>query len=266
MYPILISIGPISIYTAHLFAIIAWCIFSFIFWKILRSQGVLEERIFDLTFYSTLFGIIIARIGFVFLYPQLFMSSVLLIGAFWIQPGLWLFSGLLGVLLTLYIFSKRYNIRFSFVFDAFVCALPWTLIPIALGAFAGGYEPGRVSSSAWSIIYPGLDGARHPVSVYEIIVYMLIGILSVFLYKKATKDKWPHGLLGALILTLFLPALFVLEFFKEGSLYLYGITINQWILILLFAESFGTLLIKMKRMGIFSRKKGVQHEEPVTTE
>lgn len=260
MYPILFSLGPISIYTSHLFAIFGWCVFSFLFWKELRSQGILEERIFDLTFYGTVVGGLFARIGFVILYPQLFQPSVLLIGAFWVQPGLWLYSGLLGVLLTFYYLSKKYNIRFAHVFDAFAISLPWTLIPISLGLFFQGSELGRVSNAVWALGYPAIDGKRHPVQLYEVIALLLLGFITIILHKRSLNKKWSAGLLGATIFTLITPVLFSLEFFKEARVYIYGITVNQWILILVFAESMGSLIIKLRFMEKLFSKRGVKHD------
>lgn len=266
MYPVLISLGPISIYTLHIFALLAWGVFSFLFWKELRAQGVLEERIFDLTFYATLFGGIAARLGFVILFPNLFVGSILLIGAFWVQPGLWLYSGLIGVLATFYLLSRRYNLRFSILFDAFSMAFPWTMIPLALGTFFAGHEVGKVTNFLLSVVYPGVEGRRYPVQLYEIIVYVIIGLIAIPVHKKIIQSKLPSGLLGSLVFTLLAPALFALEFLKDSSLYLYNINVNQWILILLFAESFGSLIIKLKRMGILFPKKGEKKHEPDTSE
>lgn len=246
MFPILLSLGPITIYTANLLYIVGWCLFSFLFWRYLRSHGVLEERIFDLTFYSTLAALIGARLGFVFLFPKLFAPSLLLIGAFWVQPGLWLYAGLFSMFLAFFLYSKRVNIRLSLVFDAFIAALPWALLPIVLGIFLQGEEIGKQSPFSWGIHYPHADGIRHPVQLYELVVFFLIGLISARLAKKSVEAKWQGGLLGTLLLVLITPLLFALEFLKVGPLYLYGITINQWLLIIIFAESFGIVFTKGK--------------------
>jgi phosphatidylglycerol:prolipoprotein diacylglycerol transferase len=261
MFPILLSLGPLAIYTINVMYIVSWFVFSFLFWKYLRHHGVLEERIFDLTFYSTIAAVIAARLGFVFLYPQLFSSSLLLVGAFWVQPGLWLYAGFFGMFLAFFLYSRRINIKLGQVFDAFVVALPWMLIPITLGIFFQGDELGKTTTFPWGMYYPGADGIRHPVQLYEVMVLFLIGIVSFRLMKKSFDKKWQSGLLGSLILTLLTPLLFGLEFFKVGPLYLYGISINQWLLIAIFAESCGMVCTKG---GLYERLKSGIHRKDKT--
>jgi prolipoprotein diacylglyceryltransferase len=65
MAPILFSIGPIHLYSYSVFIILAWGIFSFLFWRMLRGDGVDEDKIFNFTFYSTLSAFVCARIFFV---------------------------------------------------------------------------------------------------------------------------------------------------------------------------------------------------------
>jgi prolipoprotein diacylglyceryltransferase len=244
MYPVLFSFGPVIIYTANVLYVLAWCVFSFLFWRSLRSQGMLEERIFDLTFYSTIIGFLCARLGFVFLYPSLFTASILLIGAIWVQPGLWIYSGMIGAFFTLFILSKRLNIRFANVFDAFVLSLSWACIPVLVGVLFQGAEVGKESTFPWAVLVAHHDGRRHPVQIYEIITVFLVGLFSLWVEKRAFRKKWPEGLLGALILVVLTPALFVLEMMKEGQVYLYGISVNQWLLIVIFAESCGSVIVK----------------------
>lgn len=226
--------------------LLAWIVFSFVFWKMLREEGVLEERIFDMTFYSTIIGIVAARLGFVFLFPDLFSSTLLLIGAFWVQPGLWLIAGTYGLFITLYLLSKRFHLRFSTVFDAVVIAFLFALIPATLGTFLSGSEVGRQAHLAWALQIPGYKGLRHPIALYECGAVIFISLISIFLYRKSDKNKWPPGLLGAIVLALISLFLFVLEFFKEGRIYLYGVTVNQWMYMLLFAEGLGAAIIKGK--------------------
>ncbi|MCX8009468.1 MAG: prolipoprotein diacylglyceryl transferase [Patescibacteria group bacterium] len=244
MFPILLSIGPITIYTINVVYVFSWCVFSFVFWRYLRRHGVLEERIFDATFYGTLFGIIFARLGFVFLYPHLFTSSILLIGAVWVQPGLWIYAGVIGMFLGFFIYTKRTSMSLSHVFDAGVIALIWMFIALSFGFFLHGEGIGRLTELPWGIRFPGIDGSRHPVQIYEGIVFFILSMMSLVIMKKSFKKKWEPGLLGTLILTILTPLLFVLEFFKESPLYLYGITINQWLFVAVFAESFGFVCSK----------------------
>lgn len=260
MYPILISLGPIVIYTANIFYILGWGVFSYMFWHLLRAQGMLEERIFDLTFYATLIGLIAARLGFVFLYPGLFTASILLVGAFWVQPGLWLYSGLVGATVTLFLLSKRFHVRFAHVFDAFVLSFVWAMIPVLLGVFFQGAEVGKQSNLPWAIPIAHYDGYRHPIQLYEILVFLIVGIISLIIERRSRKAKWKEGFTGSFVLCILTPMLFGLEFVKDARVYLYGISVNQWLLILIFGESCGSVIVKGNAKDIVTKIQGGFHE------
>ncbi len=250
MFPVLVSVGPITVYTVNIFYIISWCVFSFLFWRYLRHHGMLEERIFDLTFYATLGSILGARLGFVFLYPQLFSASILLVGAFWVQPGVWIQAGIFSLFLVFYLYSKRIRTNVAQVFDAGILALPWTLFLIMIGEFLHGGEIGKPTTSFLGVRFPGDDVVRHPVHLYESSVLLIVGIVFFVTMNRALQDKWPHGLIGSLLLVVLTPLLFIVEFFKMSPVYLYGITITQWMYVAVFAQSFGIVFTKG---GIYER-------------
>jgi prolipoprotein diacylglyceryltransferase len=244
MHPIVLALGPIIVHSSNLLFVLAWLVFSFVFWKMLREEGILEERIFDMTFYATIIGVVASRLGFVFLFPDLFAPSLLLIGAFWVQPGLWLIAGVYGLFITLFVLSRKFHLRFATVFDAVCMAILFSLVPATIGTFLSGSEVGRVAHLPWALAVPGYTGLRHPVALYECTAILLAGLVAIILYQKSQKNKWPAGFLGANILALISLALFTLEFFKEGRIYLYGVTVNQWMYMLLFAEGIGASIIK----------------------
>ena len=84
--------------TLHIYIVLAyalvlsWCVFSFLFWRALRSDGIDEDKIFDLTFYSTIVAFVFSRIFFVALNWDLFADTGLRIFAIWVQPGLSLYG------------------------------------------------------------------------------------------------------------------------------------------------------------------------------
>src|SRR5574340_1168436 len=106
MYPLLLSIGPVHIYSLSVFIITGWLVYSFLFWRALRESGIEEDKIFDLTFYSTLVGLVTARALFVFLNWNLFSETWLKIIALWVTPGLSLYGAFVGGLMTLVALSR----------------------------------------------------------------------------------------------------------------------------------------------------------------
>src|SRR3990172_8092450 len=102
MYPILLSVGPIHIFSLSVFLILAWSAWSFLFWRHLRAEGVGDERIFTLMFSATVVVFVASRAGFVATHWHLFSDNLLKIVALWVQPGLSLYSGITAALVTLF--------------------------------------------------------------------------------------------------------------------------------------------------------------------
>ena len=231
MYPVLISIGPLHLSSFSVFLVLAWCVFSFVFWKSLRSQGVEDDRIFDLTFYSTLAALVGARAGLVAMNFHLFADTLLKIAAIWVQPGLSFYGGLVGAMVTLILMSRSAKVRLGYVLDAIAIALPAALIPGAIGTFLDGSTIGKAVKLPWAMRYVGHVGRRHPIQLYELVVFVVLVILVVLLQRAAQRRKWPYGLLGVVFFLLFSPVMFLLEFVRDGGVYFKFISANQWILV-----------------------------------
>lgn len=242
--PVFFHIGSIHIYSFSVLLVLSWCVFSFLFWRMLRSNGVDEDKIFDLTFYATLVSFICSRVGFVLLNWQLFSTTWLKIFALWVQPGLSLYGAFIGGLLTLVFLSRREKVRLGHVLDAFASSFPAALIIGLVGSFLGGVTVGRGANVPWATRVVGHIGRRHPVDLYEVI--MLIGMILVLSYieKRSAKEKWPYGVVGVWFFILYSLFMFVLEFFKESRVYWISLSANQWVLIALFAEALGAFYVR----------------------
>jgi phosphatidylglycerol---prolipoprotein diacylglyceryl transferase len=243
MFPILFSFGPITIFSFSVFLVLAWLVFSFLFWRNLRSSGTEEDRIFDLTFYATIVAFIVARLAFVATHWELFADTWLKIIALWVQPGLSLYGGIVGGVATLVTMSRSTKVRLGLVLDALAGALPIALIIGLIGAFLDGTVAGKITELPWAMRVVGHVGRRHPVALYEIVALGILLILQYFWTRKAMRDKKPYGVLGVWFLMAWSAAMFILELFKESHVYL-TFTANQWVLIAIFAESLGALYVR----------------------
>ncbi len=244
MFPILFSIGPVHIYSFSVFLVLAWLVFSFLFWKLLRSNGTPEDKIFDLTFYATIVASISARGLFVVLHWELFRDTLLKIVALWVQPGLSLYGAFLGGIMTLVSMSRSWKVRLGQVLDAIAIAFPSALVIGYIGSFLDGAEVGKIVDLPWAIRYVGQVGRRHPVQIYEIIVTIIILAVVLVLQNKSVKEKWPYGLLGIWFFILYSLGMFVLEFMKDSHVYWMSLSANQWILIGVFAEALGAFYVR----------------------
>lgn len=244
MHPIILALGQINLYSFSVFLILAWIIFSFLFWKLLRLANIEEEKIFDLTFYSTLAAIVGARFGFVITHLPLFRDSILKVFAFWVQPGLSLYSAWIFGIATIIYLCRQYKLRLGIVLDTLAIVLPSSLFLGLIGSFLDGTVVGKIANLPFSVRYLGQVGRRHPVQIYEMLVMAVLIYLSVYLYRKSEKAKWTYGLVGIYFFLIYTSVMFVVEFFKDSSVYWLNLSANQWIMIAIFAEAFGAFLVR----------------------
>lgn len=244
MHPLLVSIGSFHLYSLSVFVVLGWLVFSFLFWRALRSQGVDEEHIFNLTFYSTLVAFLFARVVFVVLNMELFQESPLKIIALWVQPGMSLYGGLIGGLLVIVSLCRTYKVRVGHVLDAFGPAFGSAFLVGTVGAFLDGTSVGKIANLPWAVRFVGYPDGRHPVQLYEIAAMIGILIFIAILSRRSTQKKWPYGLLGLWFFAADSVAMFVLEFFKDTRVYFNSLRANQWILVALFAETLGAFYVR----------------------
>jgi phosphatidylglycerol:prolipoprotein diacylglycerol transferase len=243
MMPILFTIGRVHIYNFSIFIVLAWGVFSFLFWRMLRGDGVDEDKIFDLTFYATLIAFVSSRALYVALNWDVFADTWLKIFALWVQPGLLLYGALIGGLLTLVFLSRHEKVRLGHVLDAFALSFPGAMIIGLVGAFLDGTTVGKVVNLPWAIRVAGHIGKRHPIQVYECIAMVIIICILAYVKKRSVREKWPYGMIGIWFFMLYSVFMFILEFFKESRVY-WSLSANQWILVALFAEAVGAFYVR----------------------
>lgn len=239
MYPVLLSIAGFHFTSFSIFFILAWSVFSFVFWKSLREEGVGEEQIFDLTFYGTLAALVSARLVFVVFHWDQFSTALLKIAALWVAPGLSLLGAIIASLSIMVLLGKRMKVRVGAVLDAFSLALPGAFVVGMVGSLLDGTVVGRAANVPWAIHYVGLPESRHPFQVYEIIAMVLILGAIGWMTDRSRKKKWALGGVGIGFFLLWSLEVFALEFFKDAGVYWNSLTANQWAAIILFSMAVG---------------------------
>ena len=244
MYPLLFSIGSFHIYSLNVCIVLGWLVFSFLFWRTLRSNGIEEDKIFDLTFYCTLVAFVGARLMFVLLHWNLFADTWLKIAALWVQPGLSLYGAFVGALLTLMWTSRSSKVRLGHVLDAVALSFPAALCVGLIGVFLDGSVVGKFTNLPWAVRFVGHVGRRHPVQAYEILALFIIMGVIAYLQGRSTREKWPYGVVGVWFFILYSISMFALEFLKDTRVYWISLSANQWFLIAVFAEALGAFYVR----------------------
>jgi len=178
------------------------------------GSGWTEEQISDLIFWGALGVVIGGRFGYVLFYNfDQFLANPLWLFAVW-EGGMSFHGGLLGVLVVLALFARRYHKTFFEIGD-FVAPL----VPIGLGAgrvgnFIGGELWGRTADVPWAVIFPrtGDGAARHPSQLYEAILEGLVMFAVLWVYTSKPK---PRAAASGLFLLLYGLFRSFVEFFRE---------------------------------------------------
>lgn len=242
MMPILVSIGPVVIYSFSVFLIVAWGVFSFFFWRKLRDEGIAEDRIFDMTFTATMIGFMASRFGFVAFHWDLFADTYLKVFAMWVQPGLTLLPGLLVGIGVLSLMSKRYKISLPVLFDALVYSLPGAIAVGKVGSILDATETGLPTALPIAMRYAGHPEPRHPVQTYEILAILGMYLL-LFIIRRVRKKPFVPGLAAVLGFMVLAFSALCIEFLKDSPVYLQTLKANQLVYLFVFGETVGVWYI-----------------------
>lgn len=241
--PILFSIGPVSLFSLSLFIILAWVVFSFMFWRQLSDYGVQEAKVYDLMFYGTLIAFVCARAVYVVLNWSQFSENILKIITIWLVPGLSFYGGLIGAVIFMMIYAKTNKVRVSFILDALAVSLPAGMIMGNIGSFLDGTVVGKVTKLPWAVNYIGHTGYRHPVQLYNLVLLLLVYSAVILIRQKGDQKKWPYGISGIWFFFLSGITAFFIEFLTESGLYFIGLRVNQWVLIAIIGQALGSLYV-----------------------
>ena len=125
-------------------------------------------------------------------------------------------GGLIGVIVSIFIFSKIKRINFFNVSDIVACAAPIGLLLGRVANFINGELYGKVSNVPWAVIFrEGGNLARHPSQIYEavlegVFLFLIINFLGI---KKKLLLK--PGYISGLFLIFYSIARIIGENFRE---------------------------------------------------
>jgi len=131
--------------------------------------------------------------------------------------GLASHGGAIGVLLSIFIFSRKYKVNLLWILDRVAIAVPLTGAFIRIGNLMNSEIIGKPTNGNWGFVFKRVDLIpRHPTQIYEALVYLLIFGILMRLYKnKDLMNK--KGLIFGVFLVLLFSSRFVIEFFKENQ-------------------------------------------------
>jgi phosphatidylglycerol---prolipoprotein diacylglyceryl transferase len=213
--PIAFSIGGMRVFWyGILFATAILSGLEMMKWFYRRENKDLEQL--DTLFLYIVVGIVLgARLAHCFLYePSFYLAHPLEILYVW-KGGLASHGGTLGVIIAIYLYTKKYKVNLLWLLDRVAIASGIFAFFVRLGNFMNSEILGHVTNVPWAIVFIRIDEfPRHPVQLYEAFSYLGITILLLFIYRRWSKCL-NDGFLFGLFLAIIFGVRFLLEFVKE---------------------------------------------------
>ncbi|MCE7897898.1 MAG: hypothetical protein DPW11_01950 [bacterium] len=222
MLPILLKLGPITIYSYGVFLAMGLFAGLYWFWKMGRDEHWEETWIFDTYFVATFTYLIVGRVAYVLLNPELYsFSRALSILAY---PGISAVSGIVATLLVILFLSRKAEIDFWKVMDAWVVVLMIVMVITSVGSIFNGSMPG-LESSSFGYVHPGDNVPRLSGDLWTFIWSLLtFGVVSkvrknfrFYSWYKGEASVARDGLAGLVLLALSGLYACVLGFMLEGQ-------------------------------------------------
>jgi prolipoprotein diacylglyceryl transferase len=128
--------------------------------------------------------------------------------------GLASHGGTIGLIISLYLYSKKYEIRYLKILDLIAIVAPLGATFIRLANLMNSEMIGNPTTMPWAFIFRKVDNIpRHPAQLYEAIAYLIIFII-VFTVYKTKNIKLGNGFLFGLVITLIFTMRILIEFVK----------------------------------------------------
>lgn len=225
--PSLIKIGSFKIHWYGVMYLvgfgIAWLLGNYRAKKTAIWNKVLVS---DLIFYSMIGVILGGRFGYMIFYnfPQLINDPISFFKVW--EGGMSFHGGLIGVGISLLLFSWRMKIPFFNVTDFTAPLAPLALGAGRIGNFINGELWGRVTDMPWGVVFAHIDHQpRHPSQLYE---FFLEGIVLFFLVWWYSSKPKPQMTVTGLFLAGYGVFRFFIEFFREPDAHI-GFVALKWL-------------------------------------
>lgn len=256
MNPIMFTIFGLSIRWYSVLLLVAMALGIFLLKQEAKKFGMNWDFIFNLAFWTLIFGILGARIYYVAFNFGLYKNDLLSIFKIW-EGGLAIHGGLIAGAITLFFYCKKNNANTLKIIDM---ALPSVIIAQAIGRWGNFFnsEAHGIATSLAKLeslhipnfIIKGMNinGVYyHPTFLYESI-WCFIGFIVLLILRRNKYLK--VGSITGVYLMWYSIGRFFIEHLRTDSLMLGGFRVAQIISIILFVVGL-TLIIRNKKQTKF---------------
>jgi phosphatidylglycerol---prolipoprotein diacylglyceryl transferase len=259
MYPEIIHIGSFPINTYGVFLAIAFLCGILVTVKLAERDGLPRQKIYDLSLWMLLAGLIGSKILMLFTEPEYRENPLLLVSLDFLRSGGVWYGGLLGGVLVGYLLMKRYQLPWWKTADAFAPGLAVGNFFGRQGCFAAGCCWGKPTTLPWGVKFTDLghqitgvptDTYLHPTQLYESFAMLLVFFFLFWLHKR----KRFSGQVILAYALLYSAIRFAIEFVRDdprgdilGLTTLTGLSTSQLISIVIGLSALILLVVRRRR-------------------
>ncbi len=196
--------------------------YSLLKWQIVRGGGD-EDDAGEFIVYGVLGVLIGARLGHVLFYDlDHALRDPVWVFKIW-TGGLASHGAVLGLIIAMWVFTKRRGIAFLEGADRFAFAATLGATLVRVGNLMNSEIVGRKTDQSWGFKFPRFDNRlpieevpyRYPTQLAEITLGVLVMTALYFIDKKLGKERRPRGVLISSFFVLYFSGRFFIEFYKE---------------------------------------------------
>ena len=191
---------------------------SYLMGKMFKHDGVPDNWLDKIFIYVLIGTVIGARLGHVFFYDWPYYSQHIgEIFQIW-KGGLASHGAAIGIIVSVWLFSKYVSHKPTlWALDRVVIVVALSGLFIRTGNLFNSEIIGKPTDVPWAFIFTRVDNLpRHPVQLYEAIVYTLIFLFLHYAFYHKNADKKTGWLFGMFLILVF-GARFFLEYFKVSQ-------------------------------------------------
>ncbi|OGV96368.1 hypothetical protein A2W24_04520 [Microgenomates group bacterium RBG_16_45_19] len=212
MLPIILTLGPIKIYTYAVALALALIGFFYVVWKQGREAHFEETELMDATMVVGLVAAVGARVAYIGLVNFAYFGWR---WTWWLslisKPGVWYLGFLVAGLAACWWQARRRRWDFLALTDVLVVAYALSQAIMAGGRWFNGSGYGIVSNTILGMRFAGMVDKHLPVQLLELLAYLATFILlwwtegqyRTFTWYKGTKSEAQSGFVTAVYLILF---------------------------------------------------------------
>jgi phosphatidylglycerol:prolipoprotein diacylglycerol transferase len=269
MYPELFHIGSFPINTYGVFLALAFLCAILIAVRLAARDGLPRERIYDLSLWMLLGGLVGSKVLMLFTEPEYRDHPLQLLSLDFLRSGGVFYGGLIGAVLTGYFLMKRYKLPWWKTADACAPGIAIGNFFGRQGCFAAGCCWGKPTSLPWGVKFTELghqitgvptDVYLHPTQLYESFAMLLVFLFLFWLHKRRRFS----GQVILFYVLLYSIVRFAIEFVRDdprgdifGLTTLTGLSTSQMISLIAGVAATVLLIIRWRRANASAGAKSL---------